>query len=180
MTLGLILTIGKYLFVALIYLFVIVVLRMLIVQISAQSGVAPRRRAARPAAVQRVPQPQPVRRPVQLEPAPVAERPPSAPQPRIARLVVVSTSAANLTSGLSFPLGKSISIGRKSHNNITAQDRYASATHALIINADGNHILRDYHSTNGTLHNGVRIDQEVVLQDGDEITVGATVFRYQA
>lgn len=101
-------------------------------------------------------------------------------QPRIARLVVVSTSATNLASGLSFPLGRSISIGRKSHNDITAQDRYASATHALIVYADGNHILRDYHSTNGTLHNGNRIDQEVVLQDGDEITVGTTVFRYQA
>ncbi len=179
MTPGLVLIIGKYLFVALIYLFVIVIFRILIAQISAQSGAAPRRRPTRPAAVQRVPQHQPVRRPVQLEPAPVAERPPSTPQPHIARLVVVSTSAANLTSGLSFPLSKSISIGRKSHNDITAQDRYASATHALIVYADGNHVLRDYHSTNGTLHNGVRIDQEVVLQDGDEITVGTTVFRYQ-
>ena len=180
MTPGLLLTIGKYLFVGLLYLFVIVILRILIVQISAQAGAAGRHRTVRPPPAPRAPHRQAVRRPVQAEPATVAGPPPTTAQPRIARLVVVSTSATNLASGLSFPLGRSISIGRKSHNDITAQDRYASATHALIVYADGNHILRDYHSTNGTLHNGNRIDQEVVLQDGDEITVGTTVFRYQA
>ena len=176
---GLVLTIGKYLFVALIYLFVVVIFRMLIRQISAQAGAAPRRRAVRPAPAPRVAPRQPLQRPVPVEPAPVSEHPPLAPQSHLARLVVVSTSAANLSSGLSFPLGKSVSIGRKSHNDITAQDRYASATHALIVYSEGKHILRDYHSTNGTLHNGVRIDQEVALRDGDEITVGTTVFRYQ-
>ncbi len=107
------------------------------------------------------------------------EVPPTAVQPARARLVVVSTSAGNLSSGLSFPLGKSVSIGRKSHNDITVHDRYVSATHALIISEEGGHILRDYHSTNGTLHNGSRIKGDVVLRDGDEIGVGTTVFRYQ-
>jgi len=182
---GLILIIGKYVFVGLIYLFVIAVFRVLVVRIAAGEGTPPPRRVpTRAAAAPRITRPRPPRPPAAdtvQEPVAVAEAevPTRAVQPARARLVVVSTSAGNLSSGLSFPLGKSVSIGRKSHNDITVQDRYVSATHALIISEEGDHILRDYHSTNGTLHNGSRMKADVVLRDGDEIGVGTTVFRYQ-
>jgi len=128
---GLLLTIGKYLFVALLYVFIAVVFRMLIVQIAApqraeaqHSGQRARRPALEPDAVQ---SPQaPIRlkleaREVAAEPAPVAW------------LLVVETSAANLAAGTTIPLGKSISIGRRPHNDLSLQDRYVSATHALIV-----------------------------------------------
>ena len=184
MGLGLLVTIGKYLFVGLIYLFVIAVFRILILRISAGAETTASRRVAtgprvsrRPPPRQPAPTPAGAGEPVALAPPPATPEP--AAPPHAARLVVVSTSAANIASGLSFPLSKSISIGRKSHNDITLHDRYVSATHALIIGDETNHILRDYHSTNGTLHNGTRIKQDVVLRDGDEVTVGTTVFRYQ-
>jgi len=175
--LGLLLTIGKYLFVALLYVFIAVVFRLLIVHISTAQRPVVRHSG------------QPVQRPVlerdsgqspqepsraELEAKEAAVEPPHA-----ARLLVVETSDTNLSAGTSFPLGKSISIGRKSHNDISLQDRYVSATHALIIQQDDNFILQDYHSTNGTVHNGVRIQDDVALSDGDEITVGTTTFRYQ-
>jgi len=175
--LGLLLTIGKYLFVALLYVFIIVVFRLLIVHIA----------TAQPPVIQQGGQP--IQRPV-LErdsrqtseksspPEPEAQQPAAAP-PRVARLLVVKTSATNLLAGTSFPLSKSISIGRKWHNDLCLQDRYVSATHALIVQENGSFILRDCHSTNGTIHNGVRIQDDVALSDGDEITIGTTSFRYQ-
>jgi len=178
---GLVLTIGKYVFVALIYLFLIVTLRLLIIHISGRAGA----RAHQPTPQPETPRTAADSPPPQQATAPAAERPvifqlTATDQPHTARLIVVSTSTTNLSPGLSFPLGKSISIGRKSHNDLSLQDRYVSATHALIVRQDNIFILRDYHSTNGTVHNGVRIQDDVTLSDGDEITIGGTTFRYQA
>jgi len=175
--LGLLLTIGKYLFVALLYVFIAVVFRLLIVNIAVARRPVPQHSG------------QPAQRPVLKrdarqfppelsQPEPEAKEPAVEP-PQVAHLLVVKTLATNLSAGTSFPLSKSISIGRKSHNDISLQDRYVSATHALIIPQDNSFILRDYHSTNGTIHNGHRIPGEVTLSDGDEITIGTTTLRYQ-
>jgi len=171
------LAIGKYVFVALLYVFIAVVFRLLIVHIATvqrpvvEHGGLPAQRPVLKRDSGQSPQ-----EPSRSEPEAKA----AAAQPsHLARLVVVSTSATNLSPGLSFPLGKSISIGRKSHNDLSLQDRYVSATHVLIVRQDNTFILRDYHSTNGTVHNGLRIQDDVALSDGDEITIGTTTFRYQ-
>ncbi len=177
MELGLLLTIGKYLFVALLYVFIAVVFRLLIVHIA--TAPRPRRRHGG----------QPARRPVlehdsgqspqepprvELEAKETAVEP-----PHLAQLIVVETSASNLSAGTILQLNKSISIGRKSHNDLSLQERYVSATHTLIVQQGDSFVLRDYHSTNGTVHNGVIIQDDVTLSDGDEITIGTTTFRYQ-
>lgn len=171
------LTVGKYVFVGLIYLLIFAIFRLLIAQTRTKAA-TPWRGGREPTPARQTPDRLLSRQPVEVTGA--TSQPAPDRQSQLARLVVVSTSASSLSSGLSFPLGKSTSIGRKSHNDITMQDRYVSATHALIIDQEGKHILRDYHSTNGTLLNNVNIKQDVVLSDGDEITVGTTVFRYQA
>jgi hypothetical protein len=53
-----------------------------------------------------------------------------------------------------------------------------SSKHAAITYRDGNFYLRDLGSTNGTLLNGIRINQEMLLNDGDTITFGTfnTIF----
>ncbi len=177
MELGLLLTIGKYLFVALLYVFIAVVFRLLIVHIAtaqrpvAQHGDQPAQRSVLKRDSGQPPQ-EPSR--AELETKEVGAEPPHLPH-----LLVVETSATNLSAGTSFPLGKSISIGRKPHNDLSLQDHYVSATHALIVQQDDSFVLRDYHSTNGTVHNGHRIQDDVALSDGDEITIGTTTFRYQ-
>jgi len=175
--LSLILTIGKYLFVALLYLFIVAAFRILIVHIAPprrlgvrHSGQPGQRSALERGFGQSLQEPIQLKRKAQEV---VAE------QPRPPRLLVIETSATNLSVGTIFPLSKSISIGRKSHNDLCLQDRYVSATHALIVQQDDSLVLRDYHSTNGTLHNGRRIQDDVVLSNGDEITIGTTTFRYQ-
>ncbi|MCK4324926.1 MAG: FHA domain-containing protein [Armatimonadetes bacterium] len=177
MELGLLLTIGKYLFVALLYVFIAVVFRLLIVHIATaqrpvvQHGGQPVQRPVLERASGQPPQ-EPSRTELEAKEA-------TAEPPQVARLFVVETSATNLSAGTCFPLSKSISIGRKSHNDISLQDRYVSATHTLIVQQDDSFILRDYHSTNGTVHNGHRIQDDVALSDGDEITIGTTTLRYQ-
>ena len=177
MELGLLLTIGKYLFVVLLYMVIAVVFRLLIVHIATaqrpvvQHGGQPAQRPVLKRDSGQSPQ-EPLRPELEAK-EPVAEL------PRLAHLFVVETSATNLSAGTSFPVSKSISIGRTSHNDLSLEDRYVSATHTLIVQQDNSFILRDYHSTNGTVHNGVRIQGDVLLSDGDEITIGTTTLRYQ-
>ena len=177
MEIGLLLTIGKYLFIALLYVFIAVVFRLLIVHIA--TAQRPRLQHSG----------QPAQRPVLERDSGQSLQEPTRPEletkevgaepPRVARLLVVETSATNLSAGTIFPLSKSISIGRKPHNDLSLQDRYVSATHTLIVQQDDSFVLRDYHSTNGTVHNGHRIQDDVALSDGDEITIGTTTLRYQ-
>lgn len=70
-------------------------------------------------------------------------------------------------------------IGRRaSDNDIVISDPYCSGRHADLTFADGKFTITDVGSTNGTLVNGVRLDPNVAreLSDGDEITLGRTVF----
>ena len=200
MSAGILLTIGKYLFVALLYLFVVLVFRVLVVQAA--------RAAQRPSGV-RVPR---VRRrvsppPTQPVPAPatLAPEPESIPEDRVAAdsaKVVMATSAGqvlnlrgegdgppvlvvqrsaetDLQAGRRYPLTSTVTIGRGSHNAIVLPDRYVSKNHAVIYQQDDRHLLSDQRATNGTYHNGTRIGEPVPLADGDEITIGTTVFTYQ-
>ena len=80
----------------------------------------------------------------------------------------------------SFPLPSSEhSIGRGSGNSLNLEGTLVSRQHALITFRDGQHLLFDRDSTNGTYVNGQRIAQHV-LQSGDQIIIGPYVFVFQA
>ena len=67
---------------------------------------------------------------------------------------------------------------REGDNEIVIPDPYCSGRHADLSFADGKITLTDVGSTNGTLVNGVKleIDAPRELAEGDEITLGRTVF----
>ncbi|CAN5184054.1 DUF3662 and FHA domain-containing protein [soil metagenome] len=70
------------------------------------------------------------------------------------------------------PLGpEPCSIGRDPQNDVVLDDRRVSRKHAEIRLRLGRYTLYDLQSTNGTFANGRRI-AEVVLSDGDRVTVG--------
>ncbi|MCS6777006.1 MAG: FHA domain-containing protein [Chloroherpetonaceae bacterium] len=91
---------------------------------------------------------------------------------------------AGIYSGQIFPLtGSSVDIGRDPSNAIAlTQDANASRRHATIQVVDGQYLLVDVGSSNGTFVNGVRIVQQTPqpLRPGDELTVGNTRFRFEA
>jgi predicted component of type VI protein secretion system len=72
-----------------------------------------------------------------------------------------------------------MTIGREGCD-ITLGDPDVSRRHAEIQISNGTLSIMDLGSTNGTFVNGERIDQPRALQDGDEVRIGAVVWRLRA
>ena len=65
-------------------------------------------------------------------------------------------------------------LGRHPDNSIQILDRIVSKNHCHIDGADGQYVLKDLGSLNGTFVNGVRVEGTCALRAGDEITLGST------
>ena len=72
-----------------------------------------------------------------------------------------------------------LSIGRLPECDVVLADKNVSRRHAEVRRQDGNILVVDLGSTNGTRVNGAGI-KERVLADGDVITVGASKLRFEA
>jgi len=172
--------VGRYAFLGLLYLFVLLVLRALVAELRGEPV------AHQPARLEPVARPAPVPsatgRPAErTEAPPEPVRPPPAwSGPLPPRLIVVeSPDPVALPIGTTINLTAVTTVGRGAHNSVALPaDQFASTNHALVFVREGCVYARDRGSTNGTLVNGERIDGEVPLQDGDRITVGTTVLRY--
>lgn len=68
-------------------------------------------------------------------------------------------------------------IGRDKDADITPRDSHISRRHAVIVYLDGNYILKDLDSTNGTIMSGAFIKQ-TNLRHGDKFRVGETTFQF--
>ena len=73
----------------------------------------------------------------------------------------------------------SLIVGRSSKCDVQVDQESVSRNHAKIINTGKTIILRDLGSTNGTYVNDELID-EYVLQDGDLVKIGRTIFKFLA
>jgi hypothetical protein len=62
-------------------------------------------------------------------------------------------------------------------NIVLFKDSSVSPQHSIIKNENNRYIISDMHSKNGTYVNDERISDKV-LQDGDIITIGNTIFRF--
>ncbi|ANJ25411.1 FHA domain-containing protein FhaB/FipA [Agromyces aureus] len=89
------------------------------------------------------------------------------------KLVITSGQKA----GTEFPLGRDeITIGRSSDSAIIIRDDYTSTHHARMMLWNGQWMLQDLDSTNGTFLNGARVTVPVQIPLGATIKVGATTF----
>src|SRR5450631_513036 len=70
------------------------------------------------------------------------------------------------------------SLGRHPNNSIQLLDKIVSKEHCILEQRDGQFILRDLGSLNGTYVNSERVRGEQLLRHGDEITLGSTRARY--
>ena len=70
-----------------------------------------------------------------------------------------------------------VGIGRGEANAAVVADPSASRQHCEIVAADGRYTVRDLGSRNGTFVNRVPV-RERVLEEGDEIKAGKSVFRF--
>ena len=71
-------------------------------------------------------------------------------------------------------------IGRGMQADLVLENPTVSRRHAIIILRDGDAVLLDDNSLNGTWHNGARVEDRVMLRDGDVIALGAATLRFTA
>ena len=79
-----------------------------------------------------------------------------------------------------FDLIGGLSIGRSAEADVRIEDRYASGLHARIFSRDGRTYIEDMSSTNGTQLNDATLSGEAELIDGDVVKIGDTALRYEA
>lgn len=84
---------------------------------------------------------------------------------------------STLKKGGLIPLSEEIKIGRKIDNTVVLEDEYVSAHHAVIYLIEGEYILEDLRSTNGTYLNDEKIVKKSSIIPGDIIKIGSIVLK---
>lgn len=85
--------------------------------------------------------------------------------------VALLVAEAGPLSGQRWALNHSLLVGRDAKCAIVVSDRQVSRHHARINVVPEGISLEDLGSKNGTFHNGNRITDSVLLQDGDQIQI---------
>ncbi len=96
---------------------------------------------------------------------------------RAGRLVILEPPSRR---GVIIAIAGEITLGRDPNSTIMIDDdAYVSQTHLRIFDYDGQPMVEDLGSTNGTYHNGVRLSGAKLLHPGDRLQVGTTVIEAQ-
>jgi len=94
------------------------------------------------------------------------------------RLVVLSSPI--YPPGTLVRLDADVAFGRAAENDVVLEgDPYASSRHSAVLVRDGERVVRDLGSTNGTFVGGAPLAGEHVLRTGDELRIGETELRYE-
>jgi len=99
--------------------------------------------------------------------------------PRAVDAYLVAERGGGLDANARFDLIGGLSIGRSGEADVRIEDRYASGIHARVFPRGDRFLVEDMNSTNGTLLNGASLRDEAELIDGDTIQIGDTVFRFE-
>jgi pSer/pThr/pTyr-binding forkhead associated (FHA) protein len=87
-------------------------------------------------------------------------------------LLVVEPAAQR---GRTFTLGQELTVGRAAGCQVTLDDTYVSQLHARVFARDGQYLVEDLGSTNGTYLNRARVTGAIVMNRGDRLQVGNTI-----
>jgi pSer/pThr/pTyr-binding forkhead associated (FHA) protein len=150
-------------FLAVLWLFVIAAVGVIRTDLFGQSSRASKRRTADTA-------PQPAAR--AAKPKAVRSRPsrPSRQAPQ--QLLVTAGTLAGTSLGLS---DQQITIGRAGDATLVLSDDYASTRHARIFPQDGQWLVEDLGSTNGTYLDRQKVTAPTPVPVGVPIRIGKTV-----
>lgn len=91
--------------------------------------------------------------------------------------IIETAENTTLRKGSIIPINRLVTIGRREDNIVVLNDPYASGYHAKVYVKNTDYYLEDLNSTNGTLLNDEKADGRVLLEPGDEIRIGATLFK---
>jgi pSer/pThr/pTyr-binding forkhead associated (FHA) protein len=144
-----VLTLLKYVFLAVLYLFFMRVLRAVWVEMR-----EPKHAAVPPGAPAQAPAPM------------------GAPRSGPEKLVVLTPTEEK---GKEFALGDEVTVGRAGGCAVLLTgDTFVSQLHARMFRRDGDLLVEDLGSTNGTFLNGKKVTAPVAVRKGDKIQFGRT------
>lgn len=104
--------------------------------------------------------------------------PPAAPAPKPTRRDGTTLRIVEplVRAGESFPFGDEVTVGRAAGCGVVlADDTFVSQVHARLFRRDRDVYVEDLASTNGTFVNGKRIGAATRLERGDRVQFGRTV-----
>jgi hypothetical protein len=163
--LEIVLLVGKFVFLIILYLFLYRVVRSTARELRTAAG--------------------PARQPYQAPPAPPvplsrAPGPHGMPGPEASwSLVVEKSPVFRPGEAFTFVPGMPALAGRSSDMDIHLDDTFVSSKHVLFEATPSGLLAEDLLSTNGTQVNGADISQPTLLSPGDRVEVGDTVFRVE-
>lgn len=88
------------------------------------------------------------------------------------QLVIVEPAE---TRGQRYEVEDGLTLGRAATCNVFVDDTFVSQQHAKVYPRDGQVLVEDLGSTNGTYLNRRRVQGPMVMQRGDRVQVGNTV-----
>ncbi len=104
-------------------------------------------------------------------------KPPRGRADRVGRLVILEPRPRR---GATFAMTGEITLGRDPSCSIPIDnDAYISQLHVRFYNVDGQAMVEDLGSTNGTFHNGNKVTGAKLLHPGDRVQVGTIVIEAQ-
>jgi pSer/pThr/pTyr-binding forkhead associated (FHA) protein len=77
--------------------------------------------------------------------------------------------------GKVYELGDELTVGRAGGCQVTLEDNYVSQLHARVFRRDGQFFVEDLGSTNGTFVNQKKVTAPIAIRRGDRLQVGKTV-----
>ena len=81
--------------------------------------------------------------------------------------------------GQIYELADELTVGRAGGCQITLDDTYVSQLHARVFRRDGQLYVEDLGSTNGTYLNRKKVTAPIAIRRGDRLQIGKTVMELQ-
>jgi pSer/pThr/pTyr-binding forkhead associated (FHA) protein len=81
--------------------------------------------------------------------------------------------------GQSYDLGDELTVGRAGGCQITLDDTYVSQLHARVFRRENQLYVEDLGSTNGTYLNRKKVTAPIAIRRGDRLQIGKTVMELQ-
>ncbi len=92
---------------------------------------------------------------------------------------LIAVQGGGLTPGERIDLFGGVTIGRSEEADVRIEDRFASGIHCRVHTRGNTYYLEDLDSTNGTYLNGAELHGEARLHDMDDIRIGDTEMRFE-
>ena len=83
------------------------------------------------------------------------------------------------SKGQTYELADELTVGRAGGCQITLDDTYVSQLHARVFRREGQLYVEDLGSTNGTYLNRKKVTAPIAIRKGDRLQIGKTVMELQ-